>query len=51
MEFLEVDGPLRLCCAQVIVITNEKGAQLELSGKQVGLQVNADLSGTAVTVK
>ncbi|KSV90999.1 hypothetical protein [Sinorhizobium sp. GL28] len=28
-----------------------KGAQLELSGKQVGLQVNADLSGLAITVK
>ncbi|MCX5512728.1 hypothetical protein C3941_03465 [Kaistia algarum] len=37
--------------AQVIVMTNEKGAQLELSGKQVGLQVNADLSGMAITVK
>ncbi|TIW53343.1 MAG: hypothetical protein E5V56_12970, partial [Mesorhizobium sp.] len=31
--------------AQVIVMTNDKGAQLELTGKQVGLQVNADLSG------
>lgn len=37
--------------AQVIVMTNEKGAQLELTGKQVGLQVNADLSGLAITVK
>lgn len=37
--------------AQVIVMTNEKGAQLELSGKQVGLQVNADLSGMAISVK
>ena len=37
--------------AQVIVMTNDKGAQLELSGKQVGLQVNADLSGIAITVK
>ena len=37
--------------AQVIVMTNDKGAQLELSGKQVGLQVNADLSGMAITVK
>ena len=33
------------------VMTNDKGAQLELSGKQVGLQVNADLSGIAITVK
>ncbi|MER9335011.1 hypothetical protein NKJ06_13580 [Mesorhizobium sp. M0293] len=37
--------------AQVIVMTNDKGAQLELSGKQVGLQVNADLSGMSITVK
>ncbi|QPC91962.1 hypothetical protein [Mesorhizobium sp. INR15] len=37
--------------AQVIVMTNDKGAQLELTGKQVGLQVNADLSGIAITVK
>ena len=31
-------------------MTNDKGTQLELSGKQVDLQVNADLSGMAVTV-
>jgi hypothetical protein len=37
--------------AQVIVMTNDKGAQLELQGNQVGLQVNADLSGMAITVK
>ncbi|MBN8998195.1 MAG: hypothetical protein J0H54_02090 [Rhizobiales bacterium] len=37
--------------AQMIAMTNEKGARLELSGKQVGLQVNADLSGLAITVK
>ncbi|MBX5154739.1 hypothetical protein HJB77_00120 [Rhizobium lentis] len=37
--------------AQMIVMTNEKGAELELSGKQVGLQVNADLSGITITVK
>ena len=36
--------------AQVIVMTNDKGAQLELSGRQVGLQVNADLSGISITV-
>jgi len=35
---------------QVIVMTNDKGAQLELSGRQVGLQVNADLSGISITV-
>jgi hypothetical protein len=37
--------------AQMIVMTNDKGAQLEHSGRQVGLQVNADLSGMAITVK
>ncbi|WP_018184100.1 hypothetical protein [Kaistia granuli] len=36
---------------QVIVMTNEKGARLELTGKQVGLQVNVDISGLAITVK
>lgn len=35
--------------AQVIIMTNDKGAQLELTGKQVGLQVNADLSGMAIS--
>ena len=37
--------------AQVIVMTNGKGARLELSGRQVGLQVNADITGLAITVK
>jgi len=37
--------------AQVIVMTNQKGARLELTGKQVGLQVNADLSGLSIKVK
>ncbi|AZO53736.1 MAG: hypothetical protein EOS78_24350 [Mesorhizobium sp.] len=37
--------------AQVIVMTNDKGAQLELTGKQVGLQVNADLSGLAISLR
>lgn len=37
--------------AQVIVMTNGKGAQLELTGKQVGLQVNVDITGLAITVK
>jgi len=36
---------------QVIVMSNDKGAQLELTGRQVGLQVNADLSGMSITVK
>ncbi|MBB3590768.1 hypothetical protein FHX08_001112 [Rhizobium sp. BK529] len=37
--------------AQVIVMTNNKGAQLELTGRQVGLQVNADISGMSISVK
>jgi len=34
-----------------IVLTNEKGAVLQLSGKQMGLMFNADLSGLAITLK
>jgi hypothetical protein len=30
--------------------TNQKGAVLELSGRQVGLMANADLSGLAITM-
>ncbi|GLS22277.1 hypothetical protein GCM10007874_52950 [Labrys miyagiensis] len=37
--------------AQVILMTNDKGAQLELTGRQIGLQINVDLSGLAITVK
>jgi hypothetical protein len=37
--------------ARAIVLTNEKGAVLELSGRQVGLMANADLSGLAITMK
>jgi hypothetical protein len=36
---------------QVIVLRNEKGAVLRLSGHQVGLQINADLSGLSVSVR
>jgi hypothetical protein len=35
---------------RAIVLTNQKGAVLELSGSQVGLLVNADLSGLAITL-
>ncbi|MDB5618423.1 hypothetical protein [Tardiphaga sp.] len=34
-----------------IVLANEKGALLELSGRQTGLMVNADLSGLAISLK
>lgn len=37
--------------ARAIVLTNQKGAVLELSGKQTGLMANADLSGLAITLK
>jgi hypothetical protein len=37
--------------ARAIVLTNQKGAVLELSGRQVGLLANADLSGLAITVE
>ena len=36
--------------ARAIVLTNQKGAVLELSGSQVGLLANLDLSGLAITV-
>jgi lipid-binding SYLF domain-containing protein len=37
--------------AQVIVLTNQKGAVLELSGEQNGLIVSLDLSGMALSLK
>jgi hypothetical protein len=37
--------------ARAIVLTNQKGAVLELSGQQVGLMANVDLSGLAITLK
>ena len=36
---------------RAIVLTNQKGAVLELSGRQVGLMANIDLSGLALTIK
>jgi hypothetical protein len=34
-----------------IVLTNQSGAVLELSGRQVGLLANADLSGLVITMR
>jgi hypothetical protein len=34
-----------------IVLTNEKGAVLQLSGRQLGLMANADLSGLAISLR
>jgi hypothetical protein len=37
--------------ARTIVLTNEKGAVLELSGRQTGLMLNADLSGLVISLR
>jgi hypothetical protein len=37
--------------ARAIVLTNQKGAVLELSGRQVGLLANVDLSGLAIALE
>jgi hypothetical protein len=37
--------------AQAIELTNQKGAVLSLTGRQVGLQINADLSGLSISVR
>ena len=37
--------------AQAIVLRNEKGSTLELVGRQVGSQINADLSGLAISMR
>jgi hypothetical protein len=37
--------------ARAIILRNEKGAVLRLSGQQVGLIANADVSGLAVALR
>jgi hypothetical protein len=37
--------------ARAIVLRNQKGAVLRLSGRQVGLIANADLSGLAISLR
>jgi hypothetical protein len=37
--------------ARAIVLTNDKGAHLHLQGRQVGLMLNADLSGLGISLK
>jgi hypothetical protein len=37
--------------AQAIVLANQKGAVLRLTGYQVGLQINADVSGLVITLR
>ena len=36
---------------QAIVLTNQKGVVLELSGRQTGLMLNLDLSGMALSLR
>ena len=36
---------------QAIVLSNERGAVLTLTGMQIGLQINADLSGLSISVQ
>jgi hypothetical protein len=36
---------------RAIVLSNSRGAVLELSGRQTGLMVNADLSGLAISLR
>jgi hypothetical protein len=44
-------GAALLFGARAIVLRNEKGAVLTLSGRQVGLIANADLSGLAISLR
>ena len=37
--------------ARAIVLTNQKGAVLQLTGRQVGLLANLDVSGLAITLQ
>jgi hypothetical protein len=37
--------------ARLIALTNEKGALLELQGRQIGLMANLDLSGLAIALR
>jgi hypothetical protein len=36
---------------QAIILTNQKGAVLEVSGRQTGLMINLDLSGMALSLR
>lgn len=44
-------GGAAIVGAQVITMRNEKGAVLRLSGQQIGLQLNLDLSGLAISLR
>jgi hypothetical protein len=44
-------GAALIVGARVIALTNEKGALLELQGRQVGLIANLDLSGLVISLR
>jgi len=44
-------GGAAIVGAQIITMRNEKGAVLRLTGQQIGLQLNLDLSGLAISVR
>ena len=44
-------GAALVAGGQAIVLRNDKGATLTLTGMQVGLQINVDLSGMSITVQ
>ena len=46
-----INRAVRASTGDVIVLTNPKGATLRLTGRQVGLQINADLSGLAISMR
>jgi len=44
-------GAAMVVGARVIALTNEKGAVLELQGRQIGLIANLDLSGLVISLR
>lgn len=44
-------GAAVIAGARAIVLTNQKGAVLRLTGRQVGLIANLDLSGLAIALR
>lgn len=44
-------GGAAIVGAQIITMRNEKGAVLRLQGQQIGLQLNIDLSGLAISLR
>ena len=36
---------------QILTLTNEKGAVMQLRGSQIGLEINLDLSGMAISLR